>query len=253
LIPLDHLPGSARWRDSLARVLLHPAPLWVYGEMGTGVSTVAAWMAAQRDVPLLDGAERLEAGALEAWIEANPKGVLASHRSPADPATAGPASRCLPFRLLALEDDPGSLPLCLVAMAAEEGLQGPLPEALAALPCPGNLVGLRNRLVRWKLLGQLPDPAAAMGGPDLPLASENLAVNLHVLERVLLHRALRRSYGNRAEAAQRLGVSRRQLYLLIARHGDPVRGEAASSAGPKRLRKRQQLKFQDPGAPPISS
>jgi hypothetical protein len=40
------------------------------------------------------------------------------------------------------------------------------------------------------------------------------------------------------EAAHRLGVSRRQLYLLIARHGDPVRGEPPSSVGPKRLCKK---------------
>jgi DNA-binding NtrC family response regulator len=73
---------------------------------------------------------------------------------------------------------------------------------------------------------------------DLPLETEDLAANLHVLERVLLHRALRRSYGNRVEAAGRLGVSRRQLYLLIARHGDPVRGELPSHPGPKRLNKR---------------
>ncbi len=112
----------------------------------------------------------------------------------------------------------------------------PLPPALGILPCPGNLRGLRNRLVRWKLLGQLPEDPA----PRLPLAdSEDLAANLHVLERLLLHRALRRSYGNRAEAARRLGVSRRQLYLLIARHGDPVRGEVPTHEGPKRLEKRR--------------
>jgi hypothetical protein len=189
---------------------------------------MAGWMAGQRGEGLLDDAERLEAAALEAWLADHPKGVLGAHRGPADVL----AATCLPFRLLALEDDPGCVTRCLAAMAEEEGVEGGLPPALGALPCPGNLRGLRNRLVRWKLLGQLPldpDPAA------LPLETEDLAANLHVLERVLLHRALRRSYGNRVEAAHRLGVSRRQLYLLIARHGDPVRGELPSSAGPKRL------------------
>jgi transcriptional regulator with AAA-type ATPase domain len=205
----------------------------VYGESGTGVSTVAARMAAQRGAGLLDDAERLERPTLEAWIEAHPGGVLGSHLSPPE-VLAGAAYRCLPFRLQALQDDPASVPRCLAALAEEEGLSGALPPALGALPCPGNLRGLRNRLVRWKLLGQLPDDL----DPDaLPLATEDLAANLHVLERLLLHRALRRSYGNRVEAARRLGVSRRQLYLLIARHGDPVRGELPSSAGPKRLRK----------------
>jgi transcriptional regulator with AAA-type ATPase domain len=224
------LPGSAQWRGSLEALLRHPGPLWVYGETGTGVSTVAAWLAAQRGTGLLDDAERLEPAVLEAWIAAHPEAVLGSHLGPAGPVLA----HCLPFRLRALQDDPGCVPRCLAAMAAEEGIQGTLPPALGALPCPGNLRGLRNRLVRWKLLGQLPEDL----DPDaLPLETEDLAANLHVLERILLHRALRRSYGNRVEAAGRLGVSRRQLYLLIARHGDPVRGELPSSPGPKRLNK----------------
>lgn len=235
MIPMNCLPGSAQWR-SLDALLLHAGPLWVYGETGTGVSTVAAWMAGQRAGGLLDDADRVEAAALEAWIAAHPSGVLAAHLGPEDPGLAGAATRCLPFRLLALQDDPASVPRCLEALAAEEGLTGAPPPALGALPCPGNLRGLRNRLVRWKLLGQLPEKSA--GGPGLPLETEDLAANLHVLERVLLHRALRRSYGNRVEAASRLGVSRRQLYLLIARHGDPVRGELPSNAGPKRLNKK---------------
>jgi DNA-binding NtrC family response regulator len=97
--------------------------------------------------------------------------------------------------------------------------------------------------VRWKLLGQLPED----GAPRLPLQdSDDLAANLHVLERLLLHRALRRSYGNRVEAARRMGVSRRHLYLLIARHGDPVRGEAPSKEGPKRLLRGQNSRNADP-------
>jgi hypothetical protein len=236
VIPLECLPGSARWRDSLGALLRHPGPLWVHGETGTGVTTVAAWIAAQRSAALLDDAERLAPADLEAWIAEHPDGVLASHLGPEFPDRAAAGSRCLPFRLQALRDEPASVPRCLAALAAEEGIQGPLPPSLGALPCPGNLRGLRNRLVRWKLLGQLPEDPAP-GGPGLPLETEDLAANLHVLERLLLHRALRRSYGNRMEAAHRLGVSRRQLYLLIARHGDPVRGELPSNAGPKRLNK----------------
>jgi DNA-binding NtrC family response regulator len=243
MIPMDCLPGSAQWRNALDALARHPGPLWVYGEAGTGVSTVAGWMAAQRAAALLDDAEQLDPATLAAWITAHPDGVLASHQDPGEAA-----GRCLAFRLQALGDDPGSVPRCLAAMAAEEGLTGALPPRLAALPCPGNLRGLRNRLVRWKLLGQLPEEPAA---PGLPLETEDLAANLHVLERLLLHRALRRSYGNRVEAANRLGVSRRQLYLLIARHGDPVRGELASNAGPKRLNK-PRPKIQVPPSGPIN-
>ncbi|MDR3670067.1 MAG: helix-turn-helix domain-containing protein [Holophaga sp.] len=230
---MECLPGSTQWRASLGALLRHPEPVWVFGETGTGVSTVAAWMATQRSAGLLDDAERLDPAALEAWIAAHPQGVLGSHLGPAAVMPAA-ASRCLPFRLRALQDDPASVPLCLAALAAEEGLAGAPPPALGALPCSGNLRELRNRLVRWKLLGQLPDD---LDSAALPLETEDLAANLHVLERLLLHRALRRSYGNRVEAAHRLGVSRRQLYLLIARHGDPVRGELPSNAGPKRLNK----------------
>ncbi len=234
MIPMAILPGSARWRGSLEAVLAHPGPLWVYGAPGTGVSTVAAWMAAQRGTECLDDADALGPAALDAWVTAHGRGVLGAHRSPEDLAAAPAASRCLGFRLQALDEDPASLAPCLEAMAREDGIPGPLPGALGLLPCPGNLKGLRNRLARWRLLGQFPDPPGAV---DLPLETEDLAANLHVLERLLLYRALRRSYGNRVEAAARLGVSRRQLYLLIARHGDPVRGELPRAQGPKRLNK----------------
>lgn len=236
MIPMELLPGAARWSGSLGALLDHPGPLWVYGAGGTGVTTVAAWLAAQRRGGLLDDAERLGPEALAAWIAEHPLGVLGAHSGPELPVLAEAAGRCLAFRLQSLEEDPGQAGPCLAAMADQEGFREPLPSALAALPCPGNLRGLRNRLVRWRLLGQAPEPPAP-DGMDLPLETEDLAANLHVLERVLLHRALRRSYGNRVEAAGRLGVSRRQLYLLIARHGDPVRGELPSSAGPKRLHK----------------
>jgi len=237
LIPLECLPGHAQWGAALPALLGHPGPLWVHGELGAGVSAMAGWMAGQRGAAVLDDAERLDGSALAAWIDSHPRGVLGSHRGPGDPDLALAASRCLVFHLPGFQDDPRSLPLCLAAMAAEAGLQAP-PKALAVLPCPGNLRGLANRIARWKLLGQLPeDPAEGPGGPGLPLPAEDLASNLHALERVLLHRALRRSYGNRVEAALRLGVSRRQLYLLIARHGDPVRGELPMNAGPKRLTK----------------
>lgn len=238
MIPLEQLPGYAQWGQALPSLLDLAAPLWIHGQAGCGVSSLAGWLARQRGTPLLDDAELLDAEPRERWLASNPRGVLGSHRPPEDVSVAASASRCVALRLPALEEDPEAMVACLAFLAEEEGLPAPLPLALGLLPCPGNLRGLRNRLVRWKLLGQLPDEVPA--GP-LPLEAEDLASNLHVLERLLLHRALRRSYGNRMEAARRLGVSRRQLYLLIARHGDPVRGEAPTSAGPKRLGK-QRLK-----------
>jgi two-component system C4-dicarboxylate transport response regulator DctD len=162
-------------------------------------------------------------------LAAHPSGIVAA-RTPA-PAHLP----CLALRLPGLDEHPDAIPALLAVLAREEGIEGPLPAALCLLPCPGHLRELRNRLLRWKLLGQLPVPGST--GPPR-FEAEDLATNLHDLERFLLHQALRRSYGNRVEAAQRLGVSRRQLYLLIRRHGDPVRGEAAAGDLPHRLRKR---------------
>ena len=232
---LDLLPGYPQWQGSLPAMVDHGGPLLVFGEGGSGVTTLATWLAHGRDAVLLDDADQVQPEALEAWLDAHPRGVLGAHLGPEHPRLASAAARCLAFHLPSLADDPPAMAGCLAALAQAEGLPAPWPPALGLLPCPGNLRGLRNRLVRFKLLGQLPLEAPASG--ELPLETEDLAANLHVLERLLLHRALRRSYGNRVEAARRLGVSRRQLYLLIQRHGDPVRGEAATSAGPKRLRK----------------
>lgn len=223
---LDHLPGFAAWGSRLEALVDRPEPLWIFGPQGCGATTLAAELARRRSVALLDDAEAQ--GAVGEWLKTNPRGVCAAHRAPESDGAA-----CLVLALPALEEDPTCVPKALAALAEAEGVQGPLPEVLGRMPCPGGLRALRNRILRWKLLGQLPEPLDP--GSALPLETDHLATNLHVLERILLHRALRRAYGNRVEAARHLGVSRRQLYLLIARHGDPVRGEAPRDEGPRRL------------------
>ena len=234
MLPVERLPGFHAWGGRLETLRSHPGPLWVWGEPGSGVSSFLQWIGALRGGPVLDDAELQEPPRLAAFFKGHPRPTAGSH---VDPEAVAAAGRCLGFRLPSLEEDPDGLPELAAALATAEGLGGPLPSALWRLPCPGNLLGLRNRIQRWKLLGQLP----LLPGPagPLPLEAEDLATNLHALERILLFRALRQSYGNRLEAAQRLGVSRRQLYLLIARHGDPVRGEPPSAAAPKRLSRQQ--------------
>lgn len=222
------LPGFARWGLHLDALLARPEALWIHGPAGSGVSTLAAELARRRGVPCLEAPDGASAAA---WLAEHPRGVVAAREAPV-------AQPCLDLRLPPLEDHPEAIPGLLAALAAEEEVAGPLPPALGRLPCPGNLRELRNRLIRWKLLGQLPEPEG--GGPPR-FEAEDLATNLHDLERFLLHRALRRAYGNRVETARRLGVSRRQLYLLIRRHGDPVRGETATGEPPLRLRKRRAL------------
>jgi len=225
MIPFALLPGFAQWGAHLDELLARPEALWIQGPAGAGASTLAEALAQRRGAPWIeaDGAE------IPTWLAAHPRGVVAAR-------TAAPAHLpCLALCLPDLEACPEAIPELLAAFAAEEGIAGPLPAVLGNLPCPGNLRELKNRLLRWKLLGQLPDPASP-GSPRLE--AEDLASNLHELERSLLHQALRRAYGNRVEAARRLGVSRRQLYLLIRRHGDPVRGEPAAGDLPHRVKKR---------------
>lgn len=239
-IPFERLPGFARWGAALESLLNLEQALWIHGEAGSGVSSLGAWMAARRDAPFMDDAELQDSEELADWVRMHPSGVIGSHCSPEDSIVADIGSRCVALRLFSLEEDPEAVSGCLESLALAEGLEGTVPAALGALPCPGNLRGLRNRVLRWKLLGQLPSEVRQEAGGPLPLEAEDLASNLHLLERLLLHRALRRSYGNRVEAARRLGVSRRQLYLLVARHGDPVRGEAPTAEGPKRLHRKRQ-------------
>lgn len=226
VIPLPLLPGFARWGAHLDALLARPEGVWIHGPAGSGVSALAAELAARRGVPMLDAPDDAEA---LRWLAAHPRGVVAAPKGP--PGTAP----CLALRLPGLDEEPASISRLLETLAAEEDVAGPLPPALGRLPCPGNLRELRNRLVRWKLLGQLPEPESS--GPPR-FEAEDLATNLHELERFLLHRALRRAYGNRSEAATRLGVSRPQLYALIRRHGDPVRGEAATGEVPARLKRK---------------
>ena len=221
LLPWALLPGAGAWADRLERLAAAPEPLWIHGPAGSGVSALAAHLAARRGAEVLEAAD--PAAAL-AWLRSHPRGVVAARGACPDPG------RVLEWRLAGLAEAPESIPGLLAALGAEAGLD--LPAALGALPCPGNLRELRNRVLRWKLLGQLPE----RGSGEAPaFESEDLATNLHALEAFLLHRALRRSYGNRVEAARRLGVSRRHLYELVARHGDPVRGEPPTAAPPKRV------------------
>ncbi|WP_243287794.1 helix-turn-helix domain-containing protein [Geothrix terrae] len=234
MIPLFLLPGFGRWGIHLDVLLARPEGLWIHGPAGSGVSTIAAEFALRRKGPWFE-AGSVEEGAT--WAALHPGGVVAARGA----MPAGLA--CLELRLPALDEDPDCLPGLLGALAEEEGVPAPWPPALGTLPCPGNLRELRNRMLRWKLLGQLPEPEPA-GPPRFD--AEDLATNLHDLERFLLHRALRRAYGNRVEAALRLGVSRRQLYLLIRRHGDPVRGEAASGDLPQRMKRRRPAQNSSP-------
>lgn len=215
MIPWTLLPGLAGL--DLEALAAREEPIWIHGPSGSGRSSLGEALARLRGVALD-----------EPPSQPSLRAVAVSAGPPPDP-------RWIALRLAPLDEHPDVLPLLVAALAEEEGLQS-APPVLGRLPCPGGLRELRNRVLRFQLLGQLPEaPEAAAPAFE----AEDLATNLHAMEAFLLHRALRRSYGNRVEAAQRLGVSRRQLYILIARHGDPVKGEAPSGELPKRMAKRK--------------
>lgn len=236
MIPWSLLPGYAQWGPGLDALVARSEALWIYGPPGSGASTLAEDLASRRGVACLRAATAEEA---TAWLAQSPGAVVSA------PVAAPGAVPCLALRLGGLEEEPDRVPALLAHIAQEEGVEGPLPPSLGALPCEGNLRELRNRLLRWGLLKQLPDLEA--GGPPR-LEAEDLATNLHDLERYLLHRALRRTYGNRSAAALRLGISRPQLYLLIRRHGDPVLGQPGTGEMPQRLLRSRNAQNSSPGS-----
>ncbi len=77
---------------------------------------------------------------------------------------------------------------------------------------PGNVRELRNLIERSVILGALPDEFAGKGGLSGAQAVENLDL---VAQRHILH-ILDLCDGNRAEAARRLGVSRKTIDRKIA-------------------------------------
>jgi len=228
MIPIESMPGAKHWMPDFAKLMEHGGPIWVHGPFGSGVSTLANWLAERRGVAAIESSASID---LKAWLKDNPLGSVASSHAPEQMGLMDHFNFAV-LALWPLDDDPEAIQGCLQQIASEEGAEPPFPPELAALPCNGNLRELRNRIQRWRLLGELPDQRE----PKL-LEPEDIATNLHILERTLLYRALRRSYGNRAEAAGRLGICRKQLYMLIGRHGDPVRGQPPSHCVPKRLEK----------------
>ena len=171
MLPVERLPGFDAWGGRLETLRTHPGPVWIWGDPGSGVSSFLQWLGAQRNGPVLDDADGGDAGRLAAFLEGEVRATLGAHRDP-EAAVPALAPRLLVFRLPSLEEDPRCLAELAAAIGAAEGLSEALPSALWQLPCPGNVAGLRNRILRWKLLGQLPLPAGAAEPPASAAAAE---------------------------------------------------------------------------------
>ena len=86
---------------------------------------------------------------------------------------------------------------------------------LSRYPWPGNVRELRNLVERSVILGSFPEDFAGSGSVTGVQAIENLDL---VMQRHIMH-VLELSGGNRAEAARRLGVSRKTVDRKVATWG----------------------------------
>jgi transcriptional regulator with PAS, ATPase and Fis domain len=93
-------------------------------------------------------------------------------------------------------------------------------ELLFAYDWPGNVRELRNVLERATIVcedGLI--RAEHLSLRTAPHRAEENSTDLAVLERRTIHRVMHESDGNKTIAAQRLGISRAQLYVRLRRHG----------------------------------
>ena len=82
---------------------------------------------------------------------------------------------------------------------------------------PGNVRQLRNELLRLDALATGDEVDVEHLAREEPLATGRETLNLRALEEWAVDEALRRTDGNKAEAARMLGISRRALYNKLER------------------------------------
>src|SRR5262249_49759036 len=93
-------------------------------------------------------------------------------------------------------------------------------DVLLAHAWPGNVRELRNALERATIVCE----GALIRSEDLslmpvPSAGAPNSTDLEVLERHAIRRVMSEANGNKSKAAQRLGISRTQLYWRLRKHG----------------------------------
>ena len=110
--------------------------------------------------------------------------------------------------------------------------------ALVNYAWPGNVRELANVLERAQILAEghvitVDDlPETMQTAPFPPDVFSPGSLNLNQLERRAVQTALQQAEGNKVRAAEALGVTRRTLYRLIAKHGlDKAHGDQDGSSG----------------------
>ncbi|HJL50090.1 MAG TPA: helix-turn-helix domain-containing protein, partial [Polyangiaceae bacterium LLY-WYZ-15_(1-7)] len=121
-------------------------------------------------------------------------------------------------------EDVPALVAHLLARHAGEGAPKVSPEALEELarqPWPGNVRELENALQRALVLaeGTLGPADLGLGAGSEAPTSLDLKAETEALERRLVTEALRRTEGNKTQAAELLGLSRYGLQKKLKRMG----------------------------------
>jgi DNA-binding NtrC family response regulator len=173
--------------------------------------------------------------------------LAATNKNLAELVTSGKFREDLYFRLRVVEIElpplrgrRGDIPLlamsCLREFAAENGksvndFTAEALEALMIYSWPGNVRELRTAIEHAVVLCRgdkitmrdlpasvrNPESAAAPGGRGKPLLAEQ-DLTIKEAEKQLIIRALRETDGNRAEAARRIGISRRTFYRKLKQY-----------------------------------
>jgi transcriptional regulator with GAF, ATPase, and Fis domain len=166
--------------------------------------------------------------------------LAATNRSLADEVRAGRFREDLFYRLAVvtlsippLRERASDIPLLARRIARAEGvheLPSELLTDLASRPFAGNVRELKNAVLAFLALGDLPDPGLGFRGDELESAlrkvvdvsrpySEQKDEIAARFTRVYLEALLRRVGGNQTEAAKLAGLDRGYLGRLVTKHG----------------------------------
>jgi transcriptional regulator with PAS, ATPase and Fis domain len=112
------------------------------------------------------------------------------------------------------------------------GMTRQASQALVAYPWPGNVRELRNVLERAVIVseGALIAPEHLSLQAEEPDAAPSGSTNIKAVERQLIEQVLAECQGNKSQAARRLGLTRKQLYVRLRQYDSELGGQAARSA-----------------------
>jgi DNA-binding NtrC family response regulator len=207
------------------------------GEMTPAVQAKFLRVLQEREFQRLGGAKT---------ITADVRVIAATNRDPRDAMARGQLREDLYYRLSVFEvalpplrERPGDILLLAEAFLAEcggsvgrpaAGLSEDARHRLLRHSWPGNVRELRNAIERAVILCEgglvagehLPISVAASkpaAAASIAVAATPEALNLGVVERELIEKALSQVQNNKSRAAKLLGISRGQFYSLLRKHG----------------------------------